>query len=392
MRVAFVITRADAVGGASVHVRDVAAAAQARGIEVRVFVGGKPGPVTEQLTKYGVAWTSVPALARAIRPWNDVRAIVQLAGMLKKYAPSLVSCHTSKGGLVGRLAAKMAGIPAIYTPHGWTIGDRLSPVAGRVFAAVERAVAPASARIVNVCEAERSLAGSANVGSARQMAVIHNGVVDVDASLRATPGGSGNGVVELVTVARMENPKDHATLLRALARVASLPWTLTWVGDGPLQKDVLRLAYELGIEGRIRFAGAAESSAPALAKAHVFLLSSRSEGFPRSILEALRAGLPVVASNVGGIRESVSHRDNGFLFEAGQVGDLAHQIRELIHDAALREAMGRRGRARYENEFTFERMMEATLRLWTGVLAQERPAVSKGRTQEEPLLEGTTTR
>jgi glycosyltransferase involved in cell wall biosynthesis len=131
------------VGGASVHVRDVAAAAKSRGIQVHVFVGGKPGPVTEQLSKYGVEWTIVPALGRAIRPWNDVRAVSQLARMLKAYRPSIVSCHTSKGGLVGRLAAKMAGIPAVYTPHGWTIGDRLSPVAGRIFAAVERAVAPA---------------------------------------------------------------------------------------------------------------------------------------------------------------------------------------------------------------------------------------------------------
>lgn len=392
MRVAFVITRADAVGGASVHVRDVAAAAQARGIDVHVFVGGKPGPVTEQLSKHGVAWTIVPALGRAIRPWNDVRAVSQLAGMLKAYRPSIVSCHTSKGGLVGRLAAKMAGIPAVYIPHGWTIGDRLSPVAGRVFAAVERAVAPASARIVNVCEAERRLAASARVGAAEQMAVIHNGVLDVDPSLRAAAGGTNGGCVELVTVARMESPKDHATLLRALARVAALPWNFTWVGDGPLKKDALWLANELGLEDRIRFVGAAESAAQALAKAHVFVLSSRSEGFPRSILEALRAGLPVVASDVGGINESVSHRHNGLLFQAGQVADLAHHLRELICDADLRASMGARSRSRYESEFTFDQMMEATLRLWMGVLAQEHSVLSGRRDQKEPLLEGTTTR
>ncbi|BDC49337.1 glycosyl transferase [Bryobacterales bacterium F-183] len=392
MRVAFVITRADAVGGATVHVRDLASAAQARGMEVRVFVGGtKQGPVTEQLSKRGIEWRLVPALGRAIHPVRDLQAIVQLSRMLKEYAPNLVSCHTAKAGLVGRLAARRAGIPAIFTPHGWSIGDRLSPLAGRVFTVVERTVAPASARIVNVCEAERRLAAKAKVGKAAQMAVIHNGVVDVDPSLRAEAGRRSD-VVELVTVARMESPKDHATLLRALARIAALPWRLTWIGEGPLQAEVIRLAKELGVEDRIVFRGAAESSAPALAASQVFVLSSRSEGFPRSILEALRAGLPVVASNVGGIRESVSHRGNGFLFESGNAADCAHQLRELIEDAALRGTMGALSRKRYENEFTFERMMEATLRMWNGVLAQEQTHVSETRSEEEPLLEGTSTR
>ena len=392
MRVAFVITRADAVGGASVHVRDLAAAALARGIEVRVFVGGKPGPVTEQLSKHGVEWRMVPSLRRSIHPLRDLLAVAQLSRMLKEFEPSLVSCHTAKGGLVGRLAAKLAGVPAIYTPHGWSIGDRLSTVAGRVFALVERGMAPASARIVNVCEAERVLAANANVGRDAQMVVIHNGVTDVDSRLRADAGADAE-VVELVTVARMESPKDHATLLFALARIASLPWRLTWVGDGPLKDEVLRMATELGVEERIVFAGAAESSATALAKSHVFVLSSRSEGFPRSILESLRAGLPVVASNVGGIRESVSHRGNGFLFESGNASECAHQLRELIENEQLRGAMGARSRKRYENEFTFERMMEATLRLWNGVLAQERSGVAEsGAQQDEPLLEGTSTR
>ena len=382
MRVAFVITRADAVGGASIHVRDIAAALVQRGdIEVKVFLGGTPGPVTEQLDSRLVQWELVPALSRAIHPIHDLRAVKQLTEALARFQPDLISTHTSKAGLIGRIAAHRLRIPAIYTPHGWTIGDRLSPMAGKIFTSVERFAAPYAARIVNVCEAEKQLALSNGVGTTKQMAVIHNGVRDISRELIATPGVRVKQPV-ITTVARMEQPKDHGTLLRALARIADLDWRLQWAGDGPMETLIRKHAAQLGLEPRIQFLGSSTRVEALLAQSQMFVLSSRSEGFPRSILEALRAGLPVAATKVGGVAEAVSQGNNGFTFPRGDAESLSQGLRLLIESPDLRGRMGATGRDRYESEFTFERMLEATLNLWREVLA------SPEAVNEELELEG----
>jgi glycosyltransferase involved in cell wall biosynthesis len=368
MRIAFVITRADSVGGASIHVRDLAAALVARqGYEVKVFLGGEAGPVTRQLSAREVPWQIVPSLGRSIHPLRDLAAIRQLTRELKSFRPDLVSTHTSKAGLIGRLAAKRTGIPAIYTPHGWTIGDRLSPAAGKVFKHVERFAARHTARIVNVCQAERQLALDHGVAKPALLAVIHNGVHDVPRQLLARPSIRTAQPV-IATVARMEAPKDHATLLRALARIQDLNWRMRWAGDGPLEAVIRRQAGMLGLTPRIEFLGASTQVETLLAQSHLFVLSSRSEGFPRSILEALRAGLPVVASKVGGVGEAVSQGNNGFTLPSGDASGMAQSLRLLLESPDLRGRMGAASRARYESEFTFERMLNATLAVWRGAL------------------------
>ena len=283
-----------------------------------------------------------------------------------------------------RWTAKRIGVPAIYTPHGWTIGDRLSPLAGRIFTSVERFAAPYAARIVNVCEAERQLALSNGIGTPSQMAMIHNGVRDVARDFLAKPAARPTQPV-ITTVARMEEPKDHETLLRALARIQDLDWRMQWAGDGPLEPVIRRRAAQLGLSPRIEFSGASTCVEALLARSQMFVLSSRSEGFPRSILEALRAGLPVAATKVGGVAEAVSQGNNGFTFPRGDAEALSQGLRLLLESPDLRGRMGQMSRARYESEFNFERMMEATVGLWREVLAPkttgERALQLEGQTQ-----------
>jgi len=384
MRAAFVITRADAVGGASVHVRDLASALQRRGDVVRVFVGGtKPGPVTAELDGRGVQWELVPSLRRTIDPVSDLAAVWQLRNALRRFSPEIVSTHTAKAGLVGRLAATLLRLPSIYTPHGWSIGDRLSRRSGTVFAIVERIAARWCDRIVNVCEAEKQLAvrhGIQDRGG--RLAVIHNGVHDVASNLRAVPGAAVE-VPGIVTVARMEEPKDHATLLDALALVKDCGWRMSWIGDGPFATEIRQRAQVLGIADRIDFLGHRDAR-PVLAESHVFVLSSRSEGFPRSILEAMRSGLPVVATRVGGVAEAVTSKQNGWLAERGDPQGMAEGLRLLLNRPDLRAAYGAASRERYEKEFSFDRMLIDTTRLWDDVLSR-RAAAEAGVT----LLEGT---
>jgi glycosyltransferase involved in cell wall biosynthesis len=151
MNIAFVITRADAVGGASVHVRDLAAALIEWGHQATVLLSGT-GAVTRQLEAAEIPFVSLNNLRRKVSPLHDILAAREMRAAIQRIQPDLVSAHTAKAGCVARLACAGLGIPVLYTPHGWTIGDRISRAQGFLFRQIERHTAPLSAAIINVCE------------------------------------------------------------------------------------------------------------------------------------------------------------------------------------------------------------------------------------------------
>jgi len=366
MRIAYVVTRADAVGGASIHVRDLAAAMSARGHEVLVLVGGT-GPVTEQLAAAGVPFRPLAHLRRALHPLSDARALKELAGALAGFRPHLVSTHTAKAGWLGRAVCARLRLPVIYTPHGLPLGDRMPGARGTVFGIAERVAARWTARMICVCEYERRLAVARGGMRPEQIDVVYNGVRDVPEELHARPGA---GAVRLVSVARFEAPKDHATLLEALAGLRARDWELELAGEGPLQAGTRELAARLGISERVRFLGYLPDTAPVLARAQVFVLSSRSEAFPRSILEAMRAGLAMVASDVGGVGEAVTHGTDGVLVPRGDPAALAAALDNLLGDTIQRQRLGRAARFTYEARFRLECMIERTAAIYESVLRQ----------------------
>jgi glycosyltransferase involved in cell wall biosynthesis len=189
---------------------------------------------------------------------------------------------------------------------------------------------------------------------------------DIPSSLRADPGRTP---VRLVMVARFEGQKDHPTLLRALAGLHDLPWELDLIGDGPLMGPMESLATTLGLGRRVRFLGQRRDVDQILAKAQASLLVTNWEGFPLSILEAMRAGLPVVASSVGGIGESVRDEETGYLVPRGDVDALQERIRRLLTSPTLRARLGSSGRTRYEQHFTLDHFVTKTLAVYRDVLA-----------------------
>lgn len=364
MRIVYVITRADAVGGASVHVRDLARAMREKGHDASVIVGGE-GPVTEQLTAAGVPFLSLPSLQRAIQPLRDWEALGGLETLLRTVGPDLVSTHTAKAGWLGRAACSRLGLPCLYSPHGWSMGGRHSGQTGGLYTLAERIAAPWANAIVCVCEYERQLAIRHRIGRPDQFHVVYNGVADVAASLRARPDA---GPPRICSLARFEAPKDHATLLRALAMLKEESWTLDLIGDGPLLDQTRDLASALAISERVRFLGYLPEPAAVLAETQIFVLSTRSEAFPRSVLEAMRAGLPVVASDVGGIREAIDS-----VVPPGDAGAMAAAIRDFLRSPEARERTGAALRRTYEQRFTLDHMVRAYEALYDNVLFRMLP-------------------
>lgn len=376
MRIVYVLTRSDSVGGASIHVRDLARAMRESGHHVTVLLGGR-GPVTDQLSMAGVPVRSLRFLERRIHPIGDLRAFAEIKAMLRALKPDLVSAHTAKAGWLARAACARLGIPVVYTPHGWPIGNRISAPAGALFTVAERLASRWASAIICVCENEKRLALHGKVAPAEKLHVVHNGVRDIPAELRADPA---QHPVRISSVARFESPKDHVTLLRALATLREQPWQLDLIGDGPLEPQIRDLGSALGLASRIRFAGYHPDPGRALAGAQLFVLASRSEGFPRSVLEAMRAGLPVIASDVGGVSEAVRNGITGLLTPPRKHQALAAALRILLASSDKRKQMGAAGRAAFESSFRLETMLESTLAIYATVL--DRAAQSRNIVEE----------
>ncbi|MBT8461546.1 MAG: glycosyltransferase family 4 protein [Gemmatimonadetes bacterium] len=364
MRIAYTITRSDDLGGAQIHVRDLAAALKESGHDVVVLAGGG-GVLARQLEERGVEVVELRHMARPIRPFVDFRALRELVGHLRRLRPDIISTHSSKAGILGRIAGRRLGIPTITTAHGWLFDG---PPIGRrqkMVWRIERSMAPLARRIVTVCESDRQLAIDSGVSDADRLVTIHNAMPDVDGSLRANPAVDPP---RLLMVARFAPQKDHATLFRALATLLELDWELDLVGSGPQEDATRALAESLGLSGHIRFLGMREDVPELIAASQAYLLISHWEGFPRSILEALRGGLPVVATDVGGVREAVIDGETGFVVPENDDVLLADRLKLLIEHAELRTTMGRAARSHYEAQFTFERLVGEALALYESVL------------------------
>jgi glycosyltransferase involved in cell wall biosynthesis len=200
---------------------------------------------------------------------------------------------------------------------------------------------------------------------------VHNGMPDIPSRLRADPSRTP---ARLIMVARFGPQKDHPTLLRALAGLQDHPWELDLVGEGPLIQNMQAVAARLGIGSRIRFLGQRRDVEQLLAAAQISLLVSNWEGFPLSILEAMRAGLPVVASAVGGVAESVRDGETGYLVPRGDEECLRDRIRQLLLSPDLRVRMGISGRTRFEKDFTLEHFVSRTVAVYRNVLAGRKVA------------------
>lgn len=367
MKIALLITHCDTgrVGGAQIHVRDLGAALVSAGHQVTVLAGGD-GPLAGQLRSLGMDYRALPHLVRRISPYHDARALEEIRAALSRLRPDLVAAHSSKAGWLGRLAARLLSLPCVFTAHGWAFSEGVPAGQRTAYALAERLAAPLAARIITVSRYDLNLALRYKIAAPEKLVTVYNGVPDLPPHLRGNPAGA---VPQLMMVARFQPQKDHPTLLKALAGLRHLEWELALAGDGPLRPQMENLAASLGLAGRVQFLGVRQDIPELLARAQALVLISNWEGFPLSILEAMRAGLPVVASDVGGVKEQVTNGLNGFLVPRGGQAALQERLTTLITGPGLRARLGASGRKLFEDRFTVGQMVENTLSVYRDVLA-----------------------
>jgi glycosyltransferase involved in cell wall biosynthesis len=368
VRLAVLVTRMHPLGGAQVHVRHLTIALQAQGHSCTVVTTGE-GPLVDDLRSHRVPVVLLRHLRRSIHPVRDLLALREIRAVIKHLRCELVTTHMSKAGLLGRLAVRPLGIPIVVTAHGWAFTPGIPLYQAALYRKVERSAGHLADRFIAVSEFDRQLALEAGLAGEDRVITVHNGVPDIAAGLRAKVD---QAPVRLVMVARMDAQKDQPTLLRALAGLQNYEWNLDLVGDGDNRTRVESLASSLGIRRRIRFLGQRTDVDQILASAQISLLITNWEGFPMVILEAMRAGLPVVATSVGGSGEAVVHEQTGFLVPRGSVEVLRDRIRTLLTEPELRMRMGAAARSRYEQYFTLEHTVSRTCDVYRDVIEQRR--------------------
>jgi len=305
-------------------------------------------------------------------------ALTQLYRLMRQVRPHIVHTHTAKAGLLGRLAGRFAGVPVIvHTFHGHILDGYFSPLKTRVVLAAERVLARFTDRIVSVSDAVRRELLAKRIGRPESHTVVPLGL-DLEPFLGADGyrgilrGELGLGAGDLIVgiVARLVPIKRHDVFLEAARRVAEKVANCHFlvVGNGERRSELEDRVRQLGLGQRVRFLGWRADLPIIYGDLDVVVLSSRNEGLPVSLIEAMAAARPVVATRVGGVPDLVEDRVTGLLVPPGEPEALAEAIVALLGDSDRRRVMGEAGRKRVHPAFSAERLVQDMDRLYADLL------------------------
>lgn len=322
----------------------------------------------------------LPELGREIRGWPDLRALIRLARLMRAYRPHIVHTHTAKAGTLGRVAARLVGVPVVvHTYHGHVFHGYFSPAKTRLFLAIERWLARRTDCLLTVSEAVRRNLLDLGIDTPERLRVVPLGL-DLDrflvcesfrGQLRAELG-IDPGALLVGMVARLVPIKRHECFLRAAAEVARrhLGCQFLLVGDGECRAELERLVGQLTLNGRVRFLGWRQDLERIYADLDLVVLTSANEGSPVSLIEAMASGRPVVATGVGGVPDLVEDGVTGFLVPPEDPSALARAIGALLANPEQRRVFGQAGRERVYPAFSAERLLGDMDRLYTELVSR----------------------
>jgi glycosyltransferase involved in cell wall biosynthesis len=376
-RVAHVITRLE-LGGAQQNTLYCARNHDRRRFDVTLVAGAGGVLDDDARTIPDAEIHIVPWLRHPISPLQDAIAVRRLRDLFRRTGVDLVHTHSSKAGILGRIAARLARVPAIvHTVHGWSFNDVQPAWQRALYVRLERMAARWSDRLVTVSSRDREKGLAARIGTRNRYDVIHSGI-EVDAFRR--PGrprdemrrelGFGPDDVVVGSVANMKPQKAPLDFVRtaAAARTRDPRLRFLFAGDGPLRNQVERLVDELGVGDVVCLLGWRRDVADLFHAMDVFLLNSLFEGLPRSVLQAMAAGVPVVATSVDGTVEVVDDGRTGLLVPPGDPQAAADAVARMAGDDELRQGCVVEARGVLGGSFDVRVMLDELERLYCSLL------------------------
>jgi len=314
----------------------------------------------------GIKVERVGGLVHPIRPPQDIAGIFRLARWMRARRFDIVHTHTSKGGFMGRIAARMAGVPVVlHTAHGLPFHEASPWAKIKAYSALKRVAALCCDKIISVSREHARWIVELGIAPAEKVTVIRNGVrigeAPTDEGKRAARRRLGlpESAPVLLCAGRLVRQKNYADMLRALiplsARFPKL--RLLIAGDGPLEEQLGSLAGRLEVRDSVSFLGFRSDVPDLLAACDVVPMTSLWEGLPLALLEAMAAARPCVAYAIMGVREVIRDGETGILAPPGQPEALAGGIAGLLEQPERAAQMGRMARSQVQAEFAMERFL-----------------------------------
>ncbi len=344
----------------------------------RTLICQRPGPLTKLAANLGVRYEFVPQLTRPISPLRDAAALYQLWRLMRARQFDIVHTHSSKTGVLGRVAARMAGIPVItHTVHGFAFPAEPSRWKRRLYAALEAVGGRCCDAVICLNSSDRQVATELGV-SEKKLSLVPNGVDLIgyhpispqDRNLVRQRLGLPCDQPVAVMVGRLWPQKDPATFVKAAiaAIEAGQIGHFAIIGDGRLRSELKALLSEHHTGERIHLLGWRDDVAQVLPAFDVFVLPSRWEGMPLAILEAMACALPCVVSDIPGNRSLIDDGVDGYVVPIGDVEAFRSKLGILMADSSLRQAFGQAARSKVEQHYSMSRRMDAITALYQRLL------------------------
>lgn len=366
-RVLLVVTKSN-FGGAQRYVFEIAAALAERGMQVAVASGGTSGALIDKLREHDIQHFSIAGFQRNINVFKEIMSVFSLGRIIWTYKPHVVHLNSSKAGGIGAVVSRLLLVPNIvFTVHGWQYHEPRSWLSRQLTFLLSWATGVLCHRVITVSEHDRATAPRLWVR--RKCTTIHNGIPNIPwvtrdearKKLRVDPAAD---IIQVCTVAELTRNKNLLFAIRAIAehnqnQDVKLHYTI--ISDGEERQKITDYLYDNNITC-VTLAGQVNDARRYLKAFDVFLLPSLKEGLPYALLEAAAAGLPLIASDVGGISEIITSPHNGLLIDPG-IPQTLQQALLQITDAATRASLAS-GAYGHSSKFTLNKMVDQTVAVY----------------------------
>ena len=323
------------------------------------------------LSKYGVKPIFIPKLKREIRPLADIVSLYRICKLMKQYRPDIVHTHTAKAGFLGRVAAFFVRVPIrVHTFHGHTFYGYFNSLKNSMFLFVERVLAKLTNAIIAISPLQhKDITETYKVTKKDKCEIIPLGL-DLDDYLRINffPKhkeniGLKNEDIVIGTVGRITEIKNHKLFLDIaqifydsdIAKNISVKFIL--IGGGELKDEIESYKNKLGLKDKVFLTGWQKNMTKIYSAMDIFVLTSKNEGTPISMIEAMASGIPAVSTEVGGVADVLIDNETGYLVNDFDKKDFVKKLIKLISDKDLRERMGKTARDSVKNKFSKGRLI-----------------------------------
>lgn len=329
---------------------------------------GAEGSLFEEAKKRNVEVTKFSNLVREISPLKDLIHLFEMIFFLYKKNYHIIHTHSSKAGIIHRIAAKIANVPiTIHTVHGWSFHDELSSFSKKFYILLEKICSTFTDKIITVTDYDIKKGLTENIGKSEQYSTIHS---SIEIERYKTPSKSKLKIIKELginknniivgTVSRMSAQKAPIDFMKA-AKIICQKYPNTqflFVGDGELRNEVENYIIQNGLVDKIILSGLRYDVPDLLHVMDIFILSSLWEGLPRVFSQAMAAKLPIVATKVNGAPEAIEEGENGFLVSPGKPQEMADKIEILLENEKLRKKMGEKGYRIVDSAFNVVNMVK----------------------------------